>query len=63
MDTLGYASIVSRKTILEHEAVLESMEREETTLAEALLKEHIAKDEQRFKRRANSPRTSRTSAD
>lgn len=56
MDRLGYNSIVSKKTISEHEAVLESLEQRDAARAETLLRDHIVKDEQRLKRRSQRTR-------
>lgn len=52
MDKLGYSSIVSKKTISEHEAVVQSLEARDHAVAENLLKDHIINDERRLKRRA-----------
>ena len=45
-------SIVSKKTVIEHEAIVESLEQQSFATAEHLLRDHIIKDEQRLKRRA-----------
>ena len=52
MEALGYDSIVSKKTIAEHEAVVTALESRDSAGAEKLLKEHIVNDKQRLTRRA-----------
>jgi len=52
MRTLGYRSIVSEKTLDEHEQIVESLERQDFVEAGERLKLHIVNDERRLLQRA-----------